>query len=63
MDNVWQRDCEKRKWVPYAVVGDANGTYKGIEMVDIPADIVNAAMNTTIIIERMLRMGRSRIRP
>jgi hypothetical protein len=52
------------RWVRFAYVDDVGNAYVGgVLSRNFSPQQINAAMNTTIIIERMLRMGRSRIRP
>lgn len=56
-----QRACERVGWVRWAYidyVGNAFRTYQ----IASDRDAVNAALNSTIIIDRMLRDGRSKWR-
>lgn len=57
-----QRDIETRGWARFAYVCDINDTLVAMASGNLTAKEVNAASSATIIIDRMLRNGRSRWR-
>lgn len=59
MARYGQRMCEKRRWVPFAWIGESGGALRSVDPDYsrlLSAAEVNAACNTTIILARMCRV-------
>jgi hypothetical protein len=52
------RDCEQRPWVRFHAVVDSDRLYKLGELTHA-VRLMNAAVATTIVLDRMVRWGRS----